>query len=91
MVIKSHERKMKILLTEANRGRIEAALAEAQAGCRVRCVGVDTVYTWKKRIEEVYAIIPMRAQRGIVVTVNPTHEHVARAYKGIPMATFFHR
>ena len=89
MVAKNHVQKLKILLTEANRLRVEAALAEAQAGCRVRCINTDMIYVWARRIEETYAIIPMRAQRGITVTVNPAHERMPGAYRGIPMATHF--
>ena len=89
MVAKTHEKKAKILLIEANRARVKAALLEAQNGCRVRCINADTVYTWMRRIEETYAIIPMRAQRGITVTVNPAHERMPGAYRGIPMATHF--
>lgn len=83
------EKKLKIFLTESNRPRVEAALAEAQKGCRVRCVTVDTVYAWARRISETYSLISMRAQKGITVTVNPAHERVAKAYRGIPMSTFF--
>lgn len=43
------------IISETNRARIEAAIAEAEGKATVRCVGFDTVKKVCKHIEEVLA------------------------------------
>ena len=76
------------IISETNRAKIEAAIAEAEGKATVRCVGFDTVGEVCKHIEKVLAV-PKKYLEGVKFNVDPHAQNFPKAYKYTPESTQF--